>query len=84
LIRMKLINENDFLPGKTYSLADGSTVKSPRFIIKQMKIGGYVIRNIEVSITNSNADPLLGQNVLSKFKSVIQDNEKKRIVLRIK
>ena len=35
LIRTGTIKDTDFLPGQTYVLADGSTVKSPRFILPQ-------------------------------------------------
>ena len=81
LIRQKVINENDFLPGKSYSLADGSIVKSPRFVIKSLKIGNMVFDNVEATIVSTNADPLLGQNVLSKFKNVSQNNQEGYIIL---
>jgi hypothetical protein len=40
LVRSGTIQEEDFLPGKTYSLADGSALRSPRFIIRELDIGG--------------------------------------------
>jgi len=74
MIRQKTISRSDFLPGKTYVLADGSEVQSPRFVIRKLEIGGVVLSNVSASVTNASADPLLGQNVLRHFRSVSQDN----------
>jgi tetratricopeptide (TPR) repeat protein len=81
LIRQKVITSDDFLPGAEYELADGSTVRSPRFIIKKLQIGSVVFNNIEAGIVSYKTDPLLGQNVLSKFKNVSQNNQEGYIIL---
>ena len=81
MIRQKIISKDDFLPGKTYILADGSQLKSPRFMIKTLEIGGIVLKNIEAAISSSNAEPLLGQNVFKRFKSFKIINDKKEIVI---
>ncbi len=44
LIRTGTIKDTDFLAGQTYVLADGSTVKSPRFILRSLKIGSRILR----------------------------------------
>jgi len=36
LLRARTINENDFLPGQAYALADGSVVRSPRFLLREL------------------------------------------------
>jgi len=84
LIRQKIVTEEDFLEGREYRLADGSTVKSPRFIIRKMEIGDFVLRDITASISSAKATPLLGQNVLSKFQSIRQDNVNQEVVFEIK
>jgi len=84
LIRQKIVTEADFLEGREYRLADGSTVKSPRFIIRKMEIGDFVLRDITASISSAKATPLLGQNVLSKFQSIRQDNVNQEVVFEIK
>ena len=61
--------------GATYILADGSEMKSPRFTIKKLQIGDIILKNISAVITNANADPLLGQNVLGQFKSITQQKD---------
>ena len=75
MIRQKLVSLEDFLPGNEYTLADGSVLRSPRFIIKKLEVGGKTFLNVEAVITSANAEPLLGQNLLSKFKSIKQDNQ---------
>jgi tetratricopeptide (TPR) repeat protein len=75
MMRQKVITADDFLPGKSYILADGSIVNSPRFVIKKLQIGEMTFENISAVITNANADPLLGQNVLGQFKSITQTRE---------
>src|SRR2546428_10845120 len=39
----------DFLPGQIYALADGSTLKSSRFILQSLKIGNHRITNVPAS-----------------------------------
>lgn len=80
LIRQKIISKDDFLPGKSYKLADGSIVKSPRFIIKKLEIGNEIFNNVEATIVSSQSDPLLGQNILKRFKKVTQDNQNGYVV----
>jgi predicted aspartyl protease/peroxiredoxin len=81
MIRQKLISKEDFLPGKSYTLADGSVVRSQRFIIKTLEIGKFIFHDVEASISDANAEPLLGQNVLKNFKNVTQDNTNGFIIL---
>ncbi len=84
LIRQNIVTEEDFLEGREYRLADGSKVKSPRFIIRKMEIGDFVLRDITASISSANATPLLGQNVLSQFQSIRQDNVNQEVIFEIK
>src|SRR5262249_43122426 len=46
LHRAGTIRDTDFLPGKTYTLADGSTVKSSRFLLRSLKIGKRRVANV--------------------------------------
>ena len=43
LLRAGTIKEGDFLPGKKYRLADGSTLKGSRFKIRELEVGGLKI-----------------------------------------
>lgn len=76
LIRTGTINENDFLPGKKYTLADGSTVKSPRFLIRELDLGGQKTFNVPASVGEATGHLLLGQSFLSRITSWTIDNQK--------
>lgn len=50
LLRTGTISQDDFLPGMTYTLADGSTVKSPRFMVGKLRIGEVEVSKVPASI----------------------------------
>src|SRR5215467_5700844 len=55
LYRAGTITDADFLPGQIYKLADGSIVKSARFVLRSLKIGQRRISNIPASIGNTSS-----------------------------
>jgi clan AA aspartic protease (TIGR02281 family) len=81
LIRAETVKDADLRPGKTYILADGSTVKSDRFILRSLKIGSTSFSDIEASVGGLNAQLLLGQSFLSKFKEWRIDNATSKLIL---
>jgi clan AA aspartic protease (TIGR02281 family) len=81
LIRSKTISSEDFLGSQTYTLADGSEVPSQRFIIKSLKVGNKTLENVAASIVSVDAQILLGQSFLRRFKSWSIDNEKHSLIL---
>ena len=76
LVRTGTINKNDFLPGMTYSLADGSKVESPRFTIRELEVGGHKAYNVPASIDTTSGLLLLGQSFLSRTASWSIDNQR--------
>lgn len=81
LFRTGTITEEDFLPGQTYRLADGSTMKSGRFMIKELRIGPLSIKQVEAGVTPVQGSLLLGQSFLSKVSSWSQDNKRGVLVI---
>lgn len=71
----------DFLPGKTYTLADGSTLKSSRFILQSLKIGDHRITNVPASIGAISSPLLLGQSFLEKLGAWGIDSQRQALVL---
>lgn len=68
LLRTGTIEAKDWLPGKVYQFADGSTAKSQRFFLKSISIGNRTFRRVPCSIAGSIKAPmLLGQSVLHKL-----------------
>ena len=81
LIRAGTIQQSDFLPGRTYTLADGTTVQSPRFILRRLKIGTRLLTQVPASIGNLSSMLLLGQSVLERFGTWSMDNQRRMLVL---
>jgi predicted aspartyl protease len=62
LMRSGTIQETDFLPDGAYTLADGSTANSPRFLLRSLKIGNRRIANVVASIGPRPSKLLLVHN----------------------
>src|SRR5262245_56500303 len=67
LHRAGIIRDTDFLPGQRYTLADGSTVNSSRFLLRSLKIGNRRIGNVAASIGPVSSELLLGQSFLRRW-----------------
>jgi hypothetical protein len=81
LLRTGTIGKDDFVGNAQYRLADGSTVESDRFLLHELKVGGYVLSNVLASIADVKSTPLLGQSFLSRFSSWALDNDRHMIIL---
>jgi predicted aspartyl protease len=82
LMRANTVTSADFLGQQTYVLADGSKVPARQFRIRSLRVGNKIIQDVIATVASVNADILLGQSFLSKFKSWSVDNEKHALVLR--
>jgi predicted aspartyl protease len=77
------VKQTDFIGTQTYSFADGSSATSKVFYLREVEIGGYRLKNVKASISNSlNAPMLLGQSVLQQLGSVTIDNERSVLIIR--
>ncbi|MGH7829718.1 MAG: retropepsin-like aspartic protease family protein, partial [Candidatus Binatia bacterium] len=81
LKRTKTVTQRDFLPHKLYTLADGSTVKSPRVMLRHIKIGSHQLENIQASVSQPGSPLLLGQSLLEKLGSYTVDNRRMILVV---
>jgi uncharacterized protein/predicted aspartyl protease len=81
LMRTGTLSTDDFIGKQAYRLADGSEVKSTRFLIHQLTIGPYTVSNVTASIGSIESGLLLGQSLLSRFGSVTLDNNRHVLVL---
>ena len=79
LLRAGSIKESDFLPGKAYLTADGSVLKSPRFLIRELEFGGIKIRDVPASVSPLAA--VLGQSLLERLDSWKLDNRKHVLIV---
>ena len=83
LLRTGTVTQSDWLPGKTYSFADGSTAKSTRFSLNSLRIGNRVVSNVACRIDENVAAPmLLGQSALEKLGRYQIDYSKGTLTVR--
>lgn len=81
LARAGTIAEGDYVGDEAYQLADGSTIKSARFVLRQLEVGDQVLKNVPASIGDVHGVPLLGQSFLSQFTSWTIDNDRHALLL---
>jgi clan AA aspartic protease (TIGR02281 family) len=81
LARAGTISSGDFIGDREYRLGDGSTLKSERFILRELMIGDRAVQNIVASIGSVKSEPLLGQSFLSRFASWSVDNNRHALML---
>lgn len=80
LIRTGTIEARDFIGTQIYVLADGSRLPSPQFIIRELKVGDYVVRNVTANVAPVAGLLLLGQSFLSKLPTWTIDNNQHALI----
>jgi len=81
LLRTGTIKETDFLPGAAYTLADGSAVNSPRFLLRSLRIGHRRVSNVAASIGPVSSALLLGQSFLEQLGAWGIDSQRQVLTL---
>jgi clan AA aspartic protease (TIGR02281 family) len=81
LVGTGTITSDDILGKRTYTLADGSILRSEQFIIRSLKIGDRTVENVTGSVAPVAGGLLLGQSFLGRFHSWSIDNQKEELVL---
>jgi hypothetical protein len=81
LIRTGTISPSDSIGSQTYTMADGSTAPSERFVIHSLKLGSIILHDVPASIGDPKGVPLLGQSFLSRFSSWSIDNGRHVLLL---
>ena len=81
LLRAKTISEADFLPGQSYSLADGSVVRSQRFLIRELEVEGTRVTNVPAMVAPVRGTLLLGQSFLQRIDSWMLDNRRNVLII---
>ena len=72
--------DDDFVGIQQYQIADGSIHEGISVILRKVEIGGRLLNNIEASIVDNEAAPLLlGQSALSKFGKISIDYNRNEI-----
>jgi clan AA aspartic protease (TIGR02281 family) len=75
------LSESDFIGYQTYKLADGSTLPSAQFKLRDMEVGSRRLTNVVASVGPVGSSPLLGQSFLSRLGSWTIDNRRQILVV---
>jgi predicted aspartyl protease len=81
LLRSGTLTAADFTGSKTYLLADGSKLPSATFLMKSLRIGDRIVRDVECAASPMQGELLIGQSLLRRFKSWSIDNATHELVL---
>jgi predicted aspartyl protease len=81
LMRAGTISGADFQGNTTYTLADGSTLPSPNFNIRSLKVGNKILKNVKGSVAPVKGGLLLGRSFLNRFKSWSIDSRRQVLLL---
>jgi hypothetical protein len=84
LYRMGTIKDTDFLPGRMYTLADGATLRSTRFVLRSLKIGQRRMTNIPASIGRVLSPLLLGQSFLERLGSWEMESQRQVLTIGVR
>lgn len=69
------------LPSAEFVIADGSSSRKKRLVLKSLAVGGVVVGDVEASVANLYAPPLLGMSFLEKLGSWRIDTQKGVLVV---
>jgi len=60
LLRTRTVTESDFREPGAYVTADGSKHSKLRFILREVRVGDHVVKDVVASVAPDKAHPLLG------------------------
>jgi predicted aspartyl protease len=81
LMRAGALKRSDFIGQNSYRMANGSEEVSDVVVLRDVRVGDHMVRNVSASITPAQGEPLLGQSFLSKFGAVTVDYKRLILVL---
>ena len=82
MLKNNYLQSSEILGSQSYSDANGDISIGTIINLKQIDLGGFILRNVQASVVSSkNAPLLLGQSAMKKYGKIIIDNQKKCITL---
>jgi clan AA aspartic protease (TIGR02281 family) len=81
LVRGGTVSQSDVIGTTNMIFGDGSTRRSIRLRLREVRIGNHRAENVVATVTPQNADPLLGQAFLSRFGAVSFDYQRRMLVI---
>jgi len=84
LMRTGTVKNSDYVGTGTATLADGSEHPREQYLLRELRVGDHVVRNVVASVSPVKGEPLLGQSFLSKLPAWTIDNERHALILKDK
>jgi len=81
LARAGTISDGDRLGLQMCTLADGSETRCDELMLRELRLGNHIVRNVVASIGPPKSDLLLGQSFLSRFGIWAIDNARRVLIL---
>ena len=76
------LTESDFKHNSYFTDANGDTIESVIVNLRKIKIGHYILENVEASIVPNQIAPLLfGQSALKQFRKISIDNKINQLII---
>jgi uncharacterized protein/predicted aspartyl protease len=82
LARAGTISPSDLLEPQKCTLANGSEVRCDGLLLRELRLGNHVVRNVVATIGPPKSDLLLGQSFLSRFGAWAIDNERNVLMVQ--
>lgn len=75
------VRENDVVGVSVAELADRSLYKAVQLRLRELRVGGVVVRDVIAAVAPALSQPLLGQSFFKRFASVTFDNQRRVLIL---
>lgn len=80
MLKNNFLKNSDILGSLQYMDANGNVEVGTKIVLRKVVIGEAVLYNVAASVINNNKAPLLfGQSALSKYGTIVIDNDKKTL-----
>ena len=81
LIQEGVLKKENYIESALYRVADGSIIKCRRFILPELRVGEFTVKNIQVAVGINNTPLLLGKSFLDKFSKWSINNLTNKLIL---
>jgi clan AA aspartic protease (TIGR02281 family) len=82
MIKNGFLTEQDYIGTARYTMANGEKEVSRTIMLREVEIGGLVLKNVRASVSkNRTAGMLFGQSAMGRYGKITIDNQKKQIIL---
>ena len=83
MLKNGYLSESDIKGKRNYITASGDIHEGTILRLRDIKLGGAILKNIEASVVHSQKAPLLlGQSVLEKFGTITIDNVNSKLLIK--